>query len=239
MPNQINHLAIIMDGNGRWAQRRGMLRLKGHEAGAENVRTILKAAQRLEIPYLTLYALSTENLNRPGPEVEGLFRLLERFIANEVEDLARNDVRLATIGNTAAFSEHLQSRLQWASNYTAHCKGIQLTLALNYGGRDEILRATAKALADGTRPADLTPEKFSACLDTAGMPRPDLLIRTGGEKRISNFLLWQMAYTEFYFCDTLWPDFDAAELEKAIVWFRGRERRYGKTGEQIRKDNRA
>jgi len=228
-----------MDGNGRWAQNRGLARYKGHEAGTENVRTILKAAQKLKIPYLTLYALSTENLNRPVAEVEGLFRLLDRFLTEEVEELARNNVKLGVIGDTGRFSAHLQDRLKWAQDHTASSKGIQMTLALNYGGRDEILRAAAKAMQAGLKPDELTPENFSANLDTAGMPDPDLLIRTGGEQRLSNLLLWQMAYTEIYFCDTLWPDFNATELDRAISWFTGRERRYGKTGEQVRKEKSA
>ena len=240
MPNKIKHLAVIMDGNGRWAQRQGLIRLRGHEAGAENVRSIITSAQALDIPYLTLYALSTENFNRPGPEIEGLFRLLDRFLlTSEVEKLARNDVRLATIGDTSIFSKHLQSRLQWARDYTAANRSTQVTLALNYGGRDEILRAAIKALAGGLKPQELNCANFSAQLDTAGLPDPDLLIRTGGEQRLSNFLLWQMAYTEIYFSDILWPDFDEGELRKAVDWFYGRERRFGKTGDQIKKEDRA
>ncbi len=231
MQNTIRHLAIIMDGNGRWAKLKGKPRVKGHEAGAESVRRVLKEARRQEIDHLTLYAFSSENWQRPETEVKALMKLLERFLKSEADELDRNDVRLHIIGDLSRLSAKLQKSIQQTCARLDHNRGIQLNLALNYGGRDEIVRAARKL--SQYKPEEITEELLSAQLDTAGIPDPDLLIRTGGEIRISNFLPWQLVYSEFYFTDTLWPDFDEAELHKAIEWFMGRQRRFGLTGDQI------
>jgi len=233
MQNPISHLAIIMDGNGRWAQRKGLSRLKGHEMGARAAKRVVELAKARSIRYLTLYAFSSENWSRPKEEVEGLFRLLERFIAEEVDRLKSSGICIHVIGDLSRFSDHLQDTIRRTLDETKDNQQLHLAIALNYGGRDEILRCARKLLANGTRADDITEETFSGHLDTAFMPDPDLLIRTGGEWRISNFLLWQLAYTEIYFMDTLWPNFDEKDLDEAISWFRGRQRRFGMTGEQV------
>jgi undecaprenyl diphosphate synthase len=233
MQNRINHLAIIMDGNGRWAQKRSLPRLKGHDMGARAAKRIVEAAKARSIKYLTLYAFSSENWSRPKEEIEGLFRLLERFIEEEVLRLKTSGVCIHIIGDMSRFSEGLQDKIRMTLEETRDNTDLHLAIALNYGGRDEIIRTVKKLLATGIDPEKINERVFSDRLDTAFMPDPDLLIRTGGEWRVSNFLLWQLAYTEIYFTDTLWPDFDEKALDEAIHWFDTRQRRFGMTGEQV------
>lgn len=233
MQNPMDHLAIIMDGNGRWAQRQGLPRLKGHEMGARAAKRVVELARERSIRYLTLYAFSSENWSRPREEVEGLFSLLERFIAEEVDRLKSSGICIHVIGDLSRFSTRLQDTIRRTLEETRNNRDLHLAIALNYGGRDEIVRCARKLLADGTRAGDVTEETIAGLLDTAFMPDPDLLVRTGGERRISNFLLWQLAYTEIFFTDILWPDFDAAALDEAVAWYRGRQRRFGMTGEQV------
>lgn len=233
MENKIEHLAIIMDGNGRWAKGRGMSRLHGHEAGTRAARKIVEATKNRGISYLTLYAFSSENWRRPKEEVEGLFRILESFIDREIDNLMKEGVHLHVIGDLSKFPDVLREKVRSTVEKSAVNTRISLNIALNYGGRDEILRGVKRYLGSGAALADLSEESFSKCLDTAHMPDPDLLIRTGGEWRISNFLLWQLAYAEIYFTDILWPDFDEKALDDAISWFGTRQRRFGMTPEQI------
>jgi undecaprenyl diphosphate synthase len=233
MQNRINHLAIIMDGNGRWAQRRSLPRLKGHDMGARAAKRIVEAAKARSIKYLTLYAFSSENWSRPKEEIEGLFMLLERFIEEEVLRLKTSGVCIHIIGDMSRFSERLQDKIRMTLEETRDNTELHLAIALNYGGRDEIIRTVKKLLTTGMGPGEINEQIFSDQMDTAFMPDPDLLIRTGGEWRVSNFLLWQMAYTEIYFTDTLWPDFDEKALDEAIHWFDTRQRRFGMTGEQV------
>ncbi|MRR37764.1 di-trans,poly-cis-decaprenylcistransferase [bacterium] len=233
MKNRIEHLAIIMDGNGRWAKSRGMSRLKGHEAGTRAARSIVEVAKERRISYLTLYAFSSENWKRPKEEVEGLFRILEGFIDREVEKLMEGGVCLHTIGDLTKFPEILQDKIGATKEKSRDNTGIHLNVALNYGGRDELLRGVRKAMREGLPPEDLNEKTFPEYLDTSFMPDPDLLIRTGGEWRVSNFLLWQIAYTEIYFTDILWPDFGEQALDAALAWYGTRQRRFGMTPEQI------
>jgi undecaprenyl diphosphate synthase len=233
MENRIDHVAIIMDGNGRWAKGRGLSRLKGHEAGTRAVRSIVEAAKARGITYLTLYAFSSENWRRPREEVEGLFSLMEGFIDREVFRLMEGGVRLHTIGDLSRLAPRLQQKIGETKEKTRGNTGIHLAVALNYGGRDDIVRAVRQVMGSFSSPGDVTEESFSRLLDTSFMPDPDLLIRTGGESRISNFLLWQLAYTEIFFTDTLWPDFDEEALDGALTWFRSRQRRFGMTPEQV------
>lgn len=233
MENRIEHLAIIMDGNGRWAKGRGMPRLGGHEAGTRAARKIVEATRNRGISYLTLYAFSSENWRRPKEEVEGLFRILERFIDREIDKLMEERVHLNVIGDLSKFPDVLREKIQSTVEKSASNDAIHLNIALNYGGRDEILRGVKRFLSSGTPLSSLNEESFSTYLDTSHMPDPDLLIRTGGEWRISNFLLWQLAYAEIYFTDILWPDFDEKALDDAISWFGTRQRRFGMTPEQI------
>jgi len=236
MANKIDHLAVIMDGNGRWAKSRGLPRLKGHEAGAQAARRIVEAAKKRKIGYLTLYAFSSENWKRPRDEVEGLFGLLEGFIDREVDRLVESGVCLHTIGDLSKFPPKLSRKVAETVEKTGGNSELHLNVALNYGGRDEIIRAVRRITQAGTAPESLDEAAFSRCLDTSFMPDPDLLIRTGGERRISNFLLWQLAYTEIYFSDILWPDFDEKALDTAISWYKTRQRRFGMTPEQIEGD---
>jgi undecaprenyl diphosphate synthase len=233
MQNQVNHLAIIMDGNGRWAQRQGLPRLKGHEMGARATLRIVEAAKARAVRYLTLYAFSSENWSRPKEEVEGLFNLLERFIEEEVKRLKTSGVCIHIIGDMSRFSKKLQDKISLTLDLTKDNTDLHLAIALNYGGRDEIVRAAKRLVSNGINPDQITEKSFSSTLDTAFMPDPDLLIRTGGERRVSNFLLWQLAYTEIYFTDILWPDFNENALDEAITWFTTRQRRFGMTGEQV------
>lgn len=220
-----------MDGNGRWARERGWLRLKGHEQGARNVRTICSACIAEGVEYLTLYAFSTENWKRPAHEVGGLMLLLERFLAEQVADMNANGVRLAVIGRIRDLPGPVLKRLNQAMEETSGNRRLTLTLALNYGGRDEIVdavRSLARDVADGIlAPGTITEETFASRLYTSGMPDPDLLIRTSGEMRLSNFLPWQLSYTEIHVTPVLWPDFGPGDLRRAIEDYHGRDRRFG------------
>jgi len=230
MQNSIAHIAIIMDGNGRWAQKRDMPRIAGHESGSRTARAIVDAAKVRGIPYLTLYAFSSENWRRPQEEIEALFKLLERFIDNEVSALKDSGVCIHVLGDITRLSEQLQKKIRRTMEETRGNTMIHLSIALNYGGRDEIVRAAEALSREGVQNIDET--VFASHLDTSFMPDPDLLIRTGGEYRLSNFLLWQLAYTEMYFTDTLWPDFDEHCLDEALAWYASRQRRFGMTAEQ-------
>lgn len=223
------HIAIIMDGNGRWATAQGKPRTAGHIAGAEAVRRAAEAAREAGIRYLTVYAFSSENWHRPQEEVNALMTLLVQHLSSELPLLLKQDIRLRTIGNVSLFSEEIRTALQETLDKTAHCKSMDLVLALSYGSRDEITRAVRSIIknAAGTDDLQITEETIAAHLDTSFMPDPDLLIRTGGEQRLSNFLLWQMAYTEFYIITTPWPDFSKDDFQKALVEYSKRNRRYG------------
>jgi undecaprenyl diphosphate synthase len=219
------HIAIIMDGNGRWAERRELPRIFGHQAGTKSVREMVKACGELGVKVLTLYAFSTENWSRPKEEVEGLMELLSHMLSTEVEDLNKNKVQLRTIGRTQDLPERVRSELDQAIQKLKSNRGLILNLALNYGGRQEIADAASKMAQAGI--TSVTPEKFSQYLSTAGLPDPDLMIRTSGEMRISNFLLFQLAYAEFFITKTLWPDFRRRHLLEAIAEFQKRDRRFG------------
>ena len=231
------HLAVIMDGNGRWAKQRGWQRVRGHEEGAESVRVVVRACRRLGIGALTLYAFSEENWGRPGAEVKALMMLLGRFLKKERQEMLDQGIRLNAIGEIDKLPESTRGLLQKTMADTASGRDMTLTLALSYGGRQEILRATralCRQAAEGALdPAAIDEQAFSAQLYTNGLPDPDLLIRTSGEQRVSNFLLWQIAYSEFYFCETLWPDFREPHLMAALQSYARRQRRFGKTGEQL------
>ena len=235
----IKHIAIIMDGNGRWAKQHGLERVYGHKEGANAVRRVVEEAGKLQIPYLTLYTFSTENWNRPEAEVTALMSLLVSAIREETDNLIRNNVRLNAIGNLDDLPESCRRELADAIGRTSHCTGLTLTLALSYSGRSELTRTTrqiTKLAADGKlAPEAVTDETISNLLYTNGMPDPDILIRTGGEQRISNFLLWQIAYTELFFLPVMWPDFTGEHLRDVIGRFLSRERRFGKTSEQLQK----
>jgi len=227
-----------MDGNGRWAADRHLPRIAGHRAGADAARKVVEECARLGIPYLTLFAFSTENWKRPQDEVGGLMVLLDQYLKRELRTLMKNNVRLTTIGNTKDLPVDVQKTLGEVLEASASNSGLTLTLALSYSGRDDILEAVRKLSSDVLR-GDLQPDAigadvFSSYLYTDGMPDPDLLIRTSGEQRISNFLLWQIAYTEFYVTDKLWPDFSPEDFAQALETFRSRERRFGLTSDQIR-----
>ncbi len=230
-----------MDGNGRWAAERKLPRIAGHRAGVDAVRTVVEECARLSIPYLTLFAFSTENWKRPEEEVGGLMLLLDQYLKRELATLMKNDVRLNAIGKISDLPSRVQDTLGSVLEESARNTGLTLTLALSYSGRDDILEAVRRvALAAGRgeiAPESLGAEEFSAYLSTDGLPDPDLLIRTSGELRISNFLLWQIAYTEFFVTEKLWPDFSVEDLKEALEAYRTRERRYGMTSEQIRKES--
>jgi undecaprenyl diphosphate synthase len=217
------HVAIIMDGNGRWAKKRFLPRVAGHKAGVEAVRTIVRAAGDLGIEALTLYAFSSENWKRPEEEVSDLMGLMKRFILSDLDEFAANDVKLKIIGNWRALAPDVVELIEKALDRTAGNSRTTLAVALNYGAQDELVRAATAAAAAGS----ITAEAIEAHLDTADLPPLDLLIRTSGEVRLSNFLLWQSAYAELYFTDTLWPDFKPADLQAALDHFARRERRYG------------
>lgn len=220
-----------MDGNGRWAKKRGLPRTAGHAQGARVVEQILEDADHMGIRYLTVYAFSTENWSRPDSEVKALMNLLRTYMKTSLAKCARNNVRIRVIGDKSRLDSDLQASIANLEKETASNTGIGFQIAINYGSRDEIVRAVRKAAQkvkdSGLNPEDITEAMISDELDTVGIPDPDLLIRTGGEERISNFLLWQTAYSELYFCDAAWPDFNKAELEKAVDAFNNRERRYG------------
>lgn len=221
------HVAIIMDGNGRWARARHRPRVFGHQEGVKTVRRIVEDAADLGIKHLTLYSFSTENWTRPKAEVAALFSLLKQYVDSDLESLNKNNVRVRIIGKRDGLSHDLIKVINKVENTTHGNTEFFLNIAFNYGGRDEILRAIAKASEAGEAMNALTEESLEPYLDTAGLPVPDLVIRTSGEKRVSNFLLWQAAYAEFIFSDTLWPDFSRADLEAAISDFQNRERRFG------------
>lgn len=230
------HIAIIMDGNGRWAEKHTLGRISGHKRGAKSVQLTVRACREIGIKYLTLYALSIENLLRPQEEVGALMDLLGKYLRSELQEMLEHGIRLTTIGNIGSIKESVRNTLGEAIDKTAHNKGMVLNLALSYGGRDEIVEAVKGILKDsrnGTISTQvISKELFSRYLYTRDMPDPDLLIRTSGEYRLSNFLLWQSAYTEFYFTDVLWPDFRRKHLIDAIVDFQQRERRFGLTSDQ-------
>jgi len=237
------HIAIVLDGNGRWARVKNLPRFMGHKKGVDAVRDIVKACGALNVECLTLFAFSSENWKRPEEEITNLMGLFMLALDREAKSMARNNVRLKIIGDLSFFSEKLQKKIKHVEELTAHCNGLQLSVAANYGGRWDLTQATkalAKKVVSGEIDADLISEEdISSHLITAGMPDPDLFIRTGGEIRISNFLIWQMAYAELYFTNTLWPDFDKKELEKAIANYSSRQRRFGKTSEQVVADKAA
>jgi undecaprenyl diphosphate synthase len=229
-----HHLAMIMDGNGRWAKMRHLPRVAGHKKGLESIRSVVKAASQLGIEYLTLFAFSSENWRRPKDEVSFLMNLFIEALNKEVGKLNQNNVRLRIIGNRDDFSEQLNQAILAAETLTENNTGLNLTFAVNYGGRWDIMQAiNAISLKQSNLTSDFSEEDLSSHLSMSFAPEPDLFIRTGGEKRISNFLLWQLAYTEFYFTDTLWPDFDEQSLHEAIFSYQQRERRFGRTSEQI------
>lgn len=225
------HVAIILDGNGRWAKKKGMPRNYGHVQGAKNVEVICEEAYRMGIQYLTVYAFSTENWNRPKDEVEALMKLLRNYMKTCLTTAKKNRMCVRVIGDKTGLDEDIRNRIAELEEATRKNDGLHFQIALNYGGRDEIVRAVRKAceqVQSGTLvPKDITAESFGELLDTRGLPEPDLLIRTCNEQRISNFLLWQLAYTEFYFTEVPWPDFSKGELIKAVEAYNHRDRRYG------------
>lgn len=227
-----NHVAIILDGNGRWAKAKGMPRNYGHTMGAKNVETISRAAYNMGIRYLTLYAFSTENWNRPESEVNALMKLLESYLKNCLKTAKKNHICIRVIGDISKLDEKFQKNISELEEASRDYDGLHLQIAINYGSRNEMIRAMQKMLKDydaGKLDAeDLDEIKFSSYLDTAGIPDPDLLIRTSGEQRLSNYLLWQLAYSEFYFTDTPWPDFNEEELKQAVRAYSARDRRYGR-----------
>ena len=230
------HIAIILDGNGRWAKRRGLPRSAGHAVGAENFRKIATYCRDIGADYLTVYAFSTENWKRPAEEVKTIMRLLGRYLHEAIDTMERDHIRMTVLGDLEGLPPELRKMVERTEEISARYEGFQANICLNYGGRDEIVRAAqryARDYAEG-RAEELDEARFGAYLYSAGLPDPDLLIRPGGEQRISNFLLWQCAYAEFYFTDVLWPDFDTAELDKAIAVYRSRDRRYGGRKAELR-----
>ncbi len=232
------HVAIILDGNGRWAKAKGLPRNMGHVEGARTVEKICEEAYRMGIQYLTVYAFSTENWNRPGDEVDALMRLLRNYMKTCLKTAEKNRMCVRVLGEKSRLDQDIRERIQELEEATVNNDGLHFQIAINYGGRDEITRAMRQIGQDIQRgalnPRDITEETVSRYLDTHGIPEPDLLIRTCGEQRISNFLLWQLAYTEFYFTSVAWPDFDREELVKAVEAYNQRDRRYGKiSGEDI------
>lgn len=235
--NLPRHIAVIMDGNGRWAKKKGAMRIFGHRNAVQAVRDVTEGCGEIGIKYLTLYAFSTENWSRPKEEVEGLMELLVNTLKQEIKTLMENQVKLITIGDTSNLPEDCQKNLEWAVNTTKNNSGLTLILALSYSGRWELTRAM-KAIAEKVKSGTITEaqineEMISQHLQTAGIPDPELLIRTSGEMRVSNFLLWQIAYSELYITPTLWPDFRKEHLYEAIWSYQQRERRFGKTSEQL------
>jgi len=229
------HVAIIMDGNGRWATKRFMPRVAGHSEGLEAVRKIVEESVRQNVQYLTLFAFSSENWRRPPEEVGFLTKLFLKSLRKEVARLAENNIRLKIIGDLSRFGSAITEMVEFSEDKTKDCKRLTLTIAANYGGRWDILQAMQKALITNPhlQATDLTESLLLPHLSMAYAPEPDLFIRTGGEQRVSNFLLWQLAYTELYFTDALWPDFDAAQLQAAFAWYAQRERRFGRTSAQL------
>lgn len=222
-----NHVAIILDGNGRWAKKRNMPRTFGHVKGTENVENICRAADSLGIKYLTFYAFSTENWKRSKDEVDALMNILSDYLVDSLNKAKKNNMRVMIIGDRTGLSTEIQEKINILENASKDYTGLTMIIALNYGGRDEITRAVRSIIKEGIDPNLVTEQTVAAHLDTNGIPDPDLLIRTSGEQRLSNYLLWQLAYTEFYFTDVLWPDFSKKDLEEAIEYYKGRDRRFG------------
>jgi undecaprenyl diphosphate synthase len=237
------HIAIIMDGNGRWAKQHTIGRIRGHKKGAQAVKTTVRTCREIGIEYLTLFAFSIENWGRPVQEVEALMSLLEEYLIKEINDIHKQGIRLTTIGDLGHLNQSVREELQHAKILTANNNKMTLNLALSYGGRNEIISAVKKIIQDckndGIKIGDINTETFGRYLQTYGMPDPDLLIRTSGEYRLSNFLLWQLAYTELYFTNVLWPDFNKDELLKAIASYQQRERRFGLISEQLKIDRKS
>jgi undecaprenyl diphosphate synthase len=227
------HVAIIMDGNGRWAIQRGLPRLAGHKAGTENLRRVIRASVEFGVKYLTIYAFSTENWGRPPEEVKGLMYILEDVIDRELNELSKEGVQLRHIGRLERLSPSLQEKVLKAINVTKNNERLILNIAFNYGGRDEIVQAIQRMMKDGVPPEKVTDELVSQYLYTAGVPDPDLIIRTSGELRVSNFLIWQAAYSEWFITPTYWPDFDREEYRRALETFAQRDRRYGKVSPSV------
>ncbi len=224
------HIAIILDGNGRWAKKRGLPRTAGHAVGSENFRKIATYCKNIGVEYLTVYAFSTENWKRPSDEVSTIMKLLGKYLHEAIDTMERDHIKMKVLGDVDGLTPELQALVAKTEEISTRYDGFQANICLNYGGRDEIVRAAAryaKDYADGKAEGGLTEERFGSYLYSAGIPDPDLLIRPGGEQRISNFLLWQCAYSEFYFTDVLWPDFGTDELDKAIAVYNSRDRRYG------------
>lgn len=232
------HVAIILDGNGRWAKSKGMPRNYGHTMGAKNVEVVCKAANELGIKYLTMYAFSTENWNRPDNEVAALMKLLESYLKNCDRTADKNNMRVRVIGDTSKLSDKFQAQIKELEEHSKRNDGLNLQIAINYGSRDEMIRAmkmmTHDVVAGKMKEEDITEEVFSNYLDTNDIPDPDLLIRTSGEQRLSNYLLWQLAYSEFYFTDVPWPDFHKKELEEAVLAYNKRDRRFGALAEDTK-----
>ena len=234
------HVAVIMDGNGRWAQQRGLARLHGHRVGKDSVRAIVETSRRLGIKYLSLYAFSTENWHRPPREVDGLMGLLRRYLATELRKMMKHQIRLLAVGSLRRLPPAVRDALRSTIEATRSNTGMTVILAVSYGGREEIARA-ARSIARQVQRGELDPEQitagtFAKHLGTNGIPDPDLLIRTSGEMRLSNFFLWQLAYTEMYVTDTLWPDFREREFMQAVAFFQQRQRRFGRTPEQAERE---
>lgn len=230
-----NHIAIIMDGNGRWATKRFLPRAAGHVKGVEAVRDMVQECAKRGVSYLTLFAFSSENWRRPNDEVSFLMRLFRAALGREVTRMHENGIRLKVVGDVSRFDDALQKMIIDAQHTTENNSGLTLTICANYGGRWDVLQAMKKLSLESTDIANITEEDLAAHLSMAYAPEPDLFIRTGGEQRISNFLLWQLAYTELYFTDIFWPDFDAKKLDEAISSYQKRERRFGRTSEQVTK----
>jgi undecaprenyl diphosphate synthase len=234
------HVAVIMDGNGRWAQQRGLSRLHGHRVGKASVRAIVEASRRLGIPYLSLYAFSTENWYRPPREVDGLMSLLRRYLASELDKMMKHQIRLRAVGSLRRLPPAVREALRAAIEATKRNTGMTVILAVSYGAREEIATA-ARRIARRVRRGELAPHQVTAGtvarhLGTSGIPDPDLLIRTSGEMRLSNFFLWQLAYTEIYVTETLWPDFREREYRQALAFFQQRQRRFGRTAAQLERE---
>jgi undecaprenyl diphosphate synthase len=222
-----DHIAIIMDGNGRWAQKRGLPRLEGHQAGVENLRSAISYFAKLKLKYLTLYGFSTENWKRPKAEIEGLLNLLQEAIDKETLELHKNGIRIRHLGRREKLPVGLQQAITRAVELTKNNKGMTVSFAFDYGGRAEILDAVRKIMNEGIPPQKIDEQLFDSYLYTAGLPEVDLVIRTAGELRISNFLIWQTAYSEYYFAEVFWPDFDSKEIDKALLAYSQRQRRFG------------
>jgi undecaprenyl diphosphate synthase len=225
------HIAIMMDGNGRWAKRRMLPRKMGHVEGGKVLEDICVSSYKLGIKYLTIYAFSTENWERPKDEVDGIMNLFRKYLSDSIDKSVKNNIRVRIIGNRNGLDNDIVKEIEKLEEATNKCDGLNFQLAVNYGGKDEIIRAVNKILLSNEHKDIINTDEFSSYLDTRDIPEPDLFIRTGGDKRLSNFMLWQMAYTEFYFTNILWPDFNEDELIKAINDFSKRERRYGRIKE--------